>query len=214
LDRLTGRFDHAGVPDHLRGVTLQTLKRRAGEAVMHSEAVQALRDLAESGVTRDPRNGTQHESLCILGVNGVGKSGLLVMLARQAYRDGRVPLWIKYADLVRDGIQAGYGTRTSEGIELSEIRRQTAQRAHLLCLDDLGDPFAERDRSETADRRDILFRVISARHERGRVTHFTANYDSIGEIARHFDPRIADRIEEMCAVVQLDGPNLRERTSS
>ena len=64
--------------------------------------------------------------------------------------------------------------------------------------------------NETRDRRDLLFQVLSARHKRGLITHFTANFDSLQGIARQFDPRIADRIKEMCAVVEMGGQNLRE----
>lgn len=210
MRRIEERFGEAGVPTRLQGVSLDSLKDRAGDVVMHTEAVQAVRDLMTDDTTIDPEYGTEHDGLCILGTNGRGKSGLLVILARQVFLDGHVPLFIKYADLVRDGVQSGYGEYTSEGVELSEVRRQAAQRVHTLCLDDLGDPFAEHDKAETQDRRDILFRILSTRHERGITTHFTANYSSLGEIARQFDPRIADRIKEMCAIVQLDGPNLRE----
>lgn len=212
MERIEERFDRAGVPDRLHGVTLESLRERAGQAVMETEAVRATRELIEEGVAKDPEHRTGHEGVCILGTNGRGKSGLLVIIARHVFGElGRVPLYIKYADLVRDGVQAGYGTYTSEGVELSQIRRQAAQRVHTLCLDDLGDPFSAPDSSESADRRDILFRILSARHERGLPTHFTANFSSLHEIARQMDPRIADRIKESCAVVQLDGPNLREK---
>jgi len=211
MERIEERFDRAGVPDRLDGVTLESLRHRAGDVVMRTEAVRAVRQLLSGKTATDPEHQTEHGSVCMLGTNGRGKSGLLVILARHVFAEkGRVPLFIKYADLVRDGVQAGYGTYTNEGVELSEIRRQAAQRVHTLCLDDLGDPFSDPDSSESADRRDILFRILSARHEQGLPTHFTANFSSLHEIARQMDPRIADRIKEMCAVVQMDGPNLRE----
>ena len=92
------------------------------------------------------------------------------------------------------------------------MRLQAAQRVHTLCLDDLGDPFAPQDDYvETKDRRDILFRILSARHEKGLTTHISANFFDFDEMREQFDPRIADRIKEMCAVVEMEGPNLRER---
>jgi DNA replication protein DnaC len=136
-----------------------------------------------------------------------------VILARQVFTSGRIPLWIKYADLVRDGVQAGYGVSYVEDMDLSTVRLQAAQRVNVLCLDDLGDPFAPRgDYTETKDRRDILFRILSARHEQGLTTHISANYDSFDELREQMDPRIADRVKEMCAVHTMEGPNLRERT--
>jgi DNA replication protein DnaC len=208
--RIHERFDHAGVPNRLRFATLATLADTAGADVYENEAVRAVRDIIRKGETGCPRYGGMRSALCILGANGRGKTGLLVILARAAYRAGYTPLFIKYHDLIRGGIQAGYGTYTSEGVELSHIRLQTAQRISHLCLDDLGDPFCKSDINETRDRRDLLFQVLSARHERGLITHFTANFDSLQGIARQFDPRIADRIKEMCAVVEMGGQNLRE----
>jgi len=215
FQRIHDRFPRSGVPDHLQGVTLESLRERAGGEVMNVEAVQATRRVLEGVPAFDPEHGTRHSSLCILGANGLGKTGLLTILARSAYVDGFTPLFIKYADLY-SAVQSGYGTYVDGDPrhELSQIRTETAQRVHTLCLDDLGDPFGDpTDYQVPKDRRDILFRVLSARHERGRDTHITANYESLGDVAHQFDPRIADRIKEMCAVVEMDGPNLREISS-
>jgi len=206
------RFDNAGVPDRLRGVTLEGLRQLAGEEVIQQPAVQAVVDVLEGRKATDPTHGTERPGVCLLGPNGIGKSGLLVVLAREVFTSGRIPLWIKYADLVRDGVQAGYGVNHVEDIELSTIRLQAAQRVHTLCLDDLGDPFAPTgDYVETKDRRDILFRILSARHEQDLTTHISANFSSFDELRSQFDPRAADRIKEMCAVHTMEGPNLRER---
>lgn len=211
MQAVEDRFDSAGVPDRLRGVTLEGLRDLAGAGVMRQPAVQAVRDLLSGDTATDPTHGTERPGVCLLGRNGIGKSGLLVILAREVFTSGRIPLWIKYADLVRDGVQAGYGVSYVEDIELSTVRLQAAQRVHTLCLDDLGDPFAPSDRyTETKDRRDILFRILSARHERGLTTHMSANYSSFEELREQMDPRIADRVKEMCAVVTMEGPNLRE----
>lgn len=208
---IEARFDTAGVPDRLEGATLAQLREMAGVPAMQSPAVQAVREVIDRGTASDPHHGTERKGLCILGRNGIGKSGLLVILAREVFKSGYVPLWIKYADLVRDGVQAGYGVSYAEDMELSTIRLQAAQRVHTLCLDDLGDPFGRAGSySESKDRRDILFRILSARHERELTTHITANYADLEEIKQQFDPRIADRVKEMCAIVEMEGPNLRE----
>jgi|APHM01.1.fsa_nt_gi DNA replication protein len=207
-----GRFNHAGVPDRLKGLSLDTLREVAPSAT-ETQAAQAVKRLQESGEVKDPRYGTWRESLCMVGPNGTGKSGLLVHLARQHFLAGQIPLWIKYQDLVRDGVQAGYGTSVeyAPGLELSTVRLQAAQRVDVLLIDDLGDPFAPSDQyAETSDRRDILFRILSARHEEGLPTHITSNHRTLEELKEQFDPRTADRIKELCATVKMDGPNLRE----
>jgi len=215
FQRIHDRVPESGVPKHLIGVTLESLRAVAGDDVMDTEAVQAIQAPLNGHETGylDPEHGTYHGGLCVLGPNGKGKTGLLTILARKAYREGFTPLFVKYADLY-SAVQAGYGqfVEGSPQHDLGQIRVETAQRVDVLCLDDLGDPFAEAqsDYNVPKDRRDILFRVLSSRHEAGRPVHITANHASLQEIARQFDPRIADRIKEVCAVVQMDGPNLRE----
>lgn len=209
---MEGRFPRAGVPDRLKGLSLETLSEVAPSAT-ETQAARAVRALEDHGEVTDPVYGTKRQSLCLLGRNGTGKSGLLVHLARQHFLAGQIPLWITYADLVRDGVQAGYGTSVeyAPGLELSTVRLQAAQRVDVLLIDDLGDPFATADSYvETSDRRDILFRILSARHEEGLPTHITSNHRSLQEIKEQFDPRTADRVKELCATVEMDGPNLRE----
>jgi DNA replication protein DnaC len=221
MERLEDHFDHAGVPPRLRGVTIASLKTAAAEAAEGTryeddplsgkhDAVEATETLKNCG-TYDGRNG-----LLLYGSNGMGKTGLMVILCRAAYLDGYVPLFLKYTDFVQS-VQAGYGREASGisgqalGLELSELRMRIARTAPVLVIDDLGDPFARDDRyEETEDRRKLLFQVIAARHEEGRPTHLNANFASREEMIVQFGPRIADRMREMSAEVQMTGANLRD----
>jgi len=217
FQRIHDRVPESGVPDRLRGVTLESFREAGGNA--SSTGAQAVYDLLARGRTRDPTHGTTHSSVCLCGPNGIGKSGLLTILAREAYRSGQTPLFVKYSDLYA-AVQDGYGCYVDGDPrhELSQLRIETAQRVDVLCLDDLGDPFANPGSGSyqvPKDRRDILFRILSARHERRKPVHITANYgpdpeSALQEIARQFSPRIADRVKEVCAVAPLRSPNLRE----
>lgn len=221
-------FDHAGIPTHLKHVTLDSL-RAVDDLTGKEDAVEAVASITETGTVTCPVTGHVRRSLCLFGRPGIGKSGLLVVVARDVYRKGFVPLWIKYLDLVKS-VQAGYGQHIDfDGPELSTLRIQAAQQASVLFLDDLGDPYASEHagrgagrsayagtpaRGESKDRRDIAFQVLSARHERQRPTFISANYQSLDGAYRQFDPRFADRIKEMCALVTMSGKNLRGDTRS
>jgi DNA replication protein DnaC len=72
----------------------------------------------------------------------------------------------------------------------------------LLVLDDVG---SERVNDWVQEK---LFVIINHRHDYHMETIFTSNL-SPAQLVRHLGERTAWRILEMCAVVHLDGPNLR-----
>jgi DNA replication protein DnaC len=223
MDRLHSYFEHSGIPPRLHGMTLTTLRCAAeaaaggagggaGEDPLEgkSAAIDAAEKLA-GGQRHQGRNG-----MLLRGPNGVGKTGLLVCLARGSFERGWVPLFVKYTDFVQS-VQAGYGKPVNGpsggtvNMELADFLIRVGQTAPLLVLDDIGDPFAREDRfQETEDRRRILFQLLAARHETSRPTHLSANFRTRRELAEQIGPRIADRMREMCAEVQMAGANLRD----
>lgn len=203
-EQVNADFPSAGVPKRLKGCTVDGLLELASAAGKEA-AIAAVRRRMESDSPR---------GLMLHGPNGVGKTGLLVSLAKHIWwKRGQVLLWIKYTDLIND-VQGGYGDYNLHGIELSERRRWTAQRVPHLFLDDFGDPFRRDDYfEETEDRRKIIFDVLAARHEAQRPTYLSANFAGIDELAAQFDPRTSDRIEEMCEIIEMAGANLRRGRS-
>ena len=213
LERNEAQYTSAGVPPRLKGLTLDGLISLAGDDPGKQDAIRAAREITRDGVVTDPRRGREKRGVMLVGPNGSGKSGLLVVMARALWEKGYVPLWIKYVDLVSE-VQRGYG-KMRRDLELSEVRIQTAQNASVLVVDDLGDPFARADRfEETEDKRKIFFEILSLRHERNSPTLISANYQSLDDLASQFDPRIADRIAELCALVEMSGENLRMKKAS
>lgn len=214
--RIVGAFDNAGSPLRLRRFNLRTFQKAAGEDPNKETALNLIFEYVEHGHATGPE-GVEREGLFLWGPNGVGKSGLVFSLARELWRQGRVILWIKYEDLIRD-IQALYGDRNvgekfrdpSTPNVTAQSRILNAQRTPVLVLDDLGRPFANRnDFRESEDRRELLFSILSFRHERHMPTFITSNLDGLPEVEEQFDPRIADRVMESCTIAKMSGENLR-----
>jgi len=202
-------FSHAGLPDRLRDCTLQSFDEVTESSGGKTRARELVGEILEDGVATGPR-GTERPGLLVHGPNGVGKSGLMAGLLRKKFRAGYPVLWIKWDDMIAD-VQATYGPagQGREGVS-TEGLVSTAQNTPLLFLDDLGEPFRPPgDYRVSEDARSITWRVLSARHEREWPTFITANHDGLAEISDQFSPRIADRLMELCTVVEMTGKNLR-----
>ena len=203
-------FNHCGIPKRLHGVTVDTAKRKFDTSTIHSRTWDVFMELKRNFQCTDPRTQKLRDGITLLGKNGVGKSGLLVIMAREYWKSGLTPLYIKYQDLVKNGIQSGYDEYNKQEIQMSYIRKRIVCNADVLILDDLGDPFESRREQETKDRREILFNVIAERHERKLPILISGNYKSLDAIAKQFSPRIASRIKEMTAIATLHNRDLRE----
>lgn len=191
-------FREAAVPDRLAGCTMGSAAAIHGSGGGADALDAAGRFVAAYREGRAPGAG-----LVLTGPVGTGKSGLLAAVAH-ALRDLGVPvLWYTYAGLVA-AVQEHYGST------LADVRQVNAERAPVLVLDDLGDPYRTRgEAQETEDRRRIVHAVVSARAARLRPTLVSANYDSLNDLADQFDPRIADRLRESCERHVLGGASLR-----
>jgi len=156
--------------------------------------------------------------LMFTGGCGVGKTHLAVAALRQLIRDKGVQgLFADYMDLLKR-IQESYNP-VSQTTEMQVLR--PLQEAEVLVLDDLGGA-----RKPTPWVFDTLFHILNGRYSRKRVTLITSNFedidfDSHGAEARRevkddslqdrIGERLRSRLYEMCDVVQVEGPDYRQR---
>jgi DNA replication protein DnaC len=142
------------------------------------------------------------ENLLLYGRYGVGKTGLLAAAIRHVVLT-TVPGKIMFSSTVAltDALRAGY----NDGTFQETMNR--AQSAALLVLDDLGSEKA----SEWVQER--LFSIIDYRYGNMRPTWASSNL-SLEDLASQIGERSFWRLIENGRVIELRGPNLRERRPS
>jgi DNA replication protein DnaC len=158
--------------------------------------VDAVRELRRWATNPPPLP----RSLFIWGSYGVGKTGLALSILRARVLDTGAPSLFLTTPTLLDRIRATYSRSPDSASEpevLGAVKNTT-----LLVLDDVG---SERVNDWVQEK---LFVIINHRHDYHMETIFTSNL-SPAQLVRHLGERTAWRILEMCAVVHLDGPNLR-----
>jgi DNA replication protein DnaC len=145
----------------------------------------------------------RRKSLFLWGPFGTGKTGLAVSALREwiGHFGGEQDCLFMTVPNLLDRIRSTYGPST-DSTERQVL--ESVKSVGLLVLDDLG---AERVTDWVAEK---LFTIINHRHDEDLETIFTSNLN-IAELASHIGERTTWRIVEMCEVVHIDGPNLRDR---
>lgn len=169
----------------------------AGKDPGRAEAIRRVREYFREGqvVTSDgPRMG-----IYLWGHTDMGKTGLLCPLFLHYIRQGETGLWLQYNDL-----QASL--RDFESGKVEE-RIQEIQRVAFLFVDDWGDPAS--DRTATDYSRDTMFRIVDYRNGYQKPTFITSNL-SPTKLAGQFHERMAKRLTELCAVVEVTGEPMRD----
>jgi len=90
-------------------------------------------------------------------------------------------------------------------IETEEEILRELSNARLLILDDVG---GMRPNESSDYSLSILFEILNARYSWERQTIITSN-QSIGDLSKTFDERIASRIVGMAQIIKLDGTDRR-----
>ena len=192
-ERRAAIWKNAGVPPMYARMTLKGYIDLGLQDKGKTEAINALLSVRDEG----QYNGKF--GLLLWGKPGVGKTGALSPLFVHFLREGRSGLWIQYSELMAR-------LRDFESEDNKRVM-EIAKRVEYLFIDDIGDPGAEKSASDYA--RDCVFRIIDHRKNNGLPILGTSNLGLTG-LGEQFHERIAQRLQETCAVIEVKGTVLRK----
>ena len=140
------------------------------------------------------------ENVVLLGPNGVGKTMILRNLAHRALHDGRAVVVRTASDLLAD-------LAKQESSAARARRLEAYVRPHLLCIDEVG------YLSYDVRHADLLFEVVTRRHEKRRSIVLTTN-KAFAEWPTTFPNAacvvaLVDRLINRADVVVIDGDSYR-----
>lgn len=174
-----------------RWVTTNVPRRFRAYRFESSPLPQSLVQIAIDWIAGRPaETGT---NLIILGSIGTGKTGVAVAALYGLHESGVQPLRFQTTSSLIDAMKPG-------GDEAVLI---ACQKAAVLVLDDLGTTRG------TDFEQDRLFALLNARYEDERPTIVTSNV-TIQDLAKSIGDRVVSRLTESCAVLSVDGPDLRK----
>lgn len=142
------------------------------------------------------------ENIVFVGETGVGKTGLMIGLARKAVQNGYRALFIKAQDLF-DEMYASLADRSTRRL------LRTLARVDLLAIDELGYLNIKTEQTN------IFFKLMEERHRR-KPTLISTNLpypawqDFLGNHA--LTKALLSRLRERCHTVTIEGPCLRPQT--
>lgn len=142
------------------------------------------------------------ENVIFIGETGVGKSGLMMSLARKAVQNDYRALFIQAQDLF-DEMYASIADRSSRKL------LKSLSNVDVLCIDELG--YSNINTEKT----NIFFKLMEERHRR-RPTLISTNLsyaawqDFLGNPS--LTKALLSRLRERCHTITIDGPCIRPQT--
>ena len=150
-------------------------------------------------VNRIDENLDGGRGLWFFGSVGTGKTTLAMLVSRQALEAGRSVAIYSLPRLLTD-IRRSTFDEASDSVDL--LDRLAA--VDLLHIDDVG---AEKTSPWVLEQ---LYAIVNARYEDERSVIITTNLER-GELAEQINERTVSRLEEMCEVLPLWGPDARQQ---
>jgi DNA replication protein DnaC len=142
------------------------------------------------------------ENIVFIGETGVGKTGLMISIARKAVQNGYRALFIKAQDLF-DEMYASLADRSSR-----RLLRSLAN-VDILAIDELGYVNIKKEQTN------IFFKLMEERHRR-KPTLITTNlpYPAWQDFLDNpaLTKALLSRLRERCHTVTIDGPCIRPQT--
>jgi DNA replication protein DnaC len=142
------------------------------------------------------------ENIVLIGETGVGKTGLMIGLARKAVQNGYRALFIKAQDLF-DEMYASLADRSTRRL------LRTLAHVDVLAIDELGYLNIKPEQTN------IFFKLMEERHRR-KPTLISTNLpypawqDFLGNAA--LTKALLSRLRERCHTVLINGPCIRPQT--
>jgi len=142
------------------------------------------------------------ENIVFIGETGVGKTGLMISLARKAVQNGYRALFIKAQDLL-DEMYASLADRSTRRL------LKSLANVDLLAIDELGYVNIKPEQTN------IFFKLMEERHHR-KPTLITTNLpyatwpDFLANPA--LTKALLSRLRERCHTITIDGPCIRPQT--
>lgn len=197
------RWINAGIPKKYASFTFDTFDCLTDRQRKGKERGREFAAYMAEGRAIDWQ-GEVKNSLLLIGMTGLGKSGLMAAIAESWIERGESVLWSDALELIA-AIRHSYEDPDAMTADTIIAR---AQNAPLLCLDDLGDMESENKVSDHT--REKFYEIVRHRHVNNLPTVYTTNL-SRELMTAQFGHRITSRIYEMTHDIRLAGDDLRAK---